>query len=1737
MGIFRFLLLATILVVVPRLAGAYESKALDATAWEYQGAIVKQFGENTSPPDASFAAIDALQAAGKGNWRIAVEKYERSLAADPNNGTAWLGLALAWMKVDPHHGKAPEAAYRGYLAARTLEAKAQALTVLGAALEGAREFRSAIKAFEESDGLIANADTKEKLQRLLHQHGFRALGVEATSDTDNPEFCIKFRGNLGKDKRIRFEDYLRITPAVAGGVAVRGNRLCVEGVSHGDAFEVTVLAGLPAADGSTTSTNAEFSVTIDNRSPSVAFRGGTYVLPKTGTTGVPVITVNVERVRLKILLINERNLIHEINEGHITQLIGPWNIRDVEDSRGHVVWEGEMDVDSEANARVTTAIPIGDVLKSPAPGVYVLIAEPADYKMDRWENRATQWLVVSDIGLATIKGRDGLHVFARSLETGGPKADVAVSLFGRDNGLLGTAITGADGMVRLDPGLLRGTGGRTPKALYATAGGGDFTFLDLTQAAFDLSDRGVGGRPTPGPIDVFLYADRGVYRRGETAHVVALMRNEKATAVEGIPLTMRVLRPDGAEAQRHALTGDSLGAHGLDIAFSPGAQTGRWTVQAHVDPDAEPIGTLRLLVEDVVPPRIEVKMSTDAKTLVPGQEAIVTAQADYLYGAPGAGLPAEAEVVVIEDKTPYPDFGAYHFGLAEEEVTPKRTALTVDGTDKLGSLSLDITLDTVADTTLPLKAVIRTGVFEMGGRPATASLTIPVRQRANAIGLKPRFGTAGRDLAVGEGQEAGFDVVVLDRDGIAADGTVEYAFLQEDWTYQWYLHNGAWDYEVSVIDKPLVGGTLNVAAGKPATVAHPVSWGRYRLEVFDPQTGAASSVRFRAGWFVAPTAADTPDKLELVVDKTGYRPREVAKVHVKPPFAGEVLLAVANERVLYTRTLSVPAAGTTVEIPYAEDWGVGAYVLATAFRPDSAKRGPGRAIGVAWLGMDRKPRTLDIAIDAPNQVTPNGSVHIPVTVKGVDSGKPAFVTLAAVDEGILGLTGFKTPDPAGHYYAKRRLGVSVRDLFGRLIDGKAGRRGHVRGGGGDPRLAGRGAPPVDAGIVSLFSGLVKLDAGGRATIKLDIPQYNGRLRLMAVAFDATRVGAAEAPLPVREPLIAALSRPRFLAPGDESRLTVTLDNLSAPAGNYSASIAAFGEVAVTGEGEVTRILSPGTSAHGVFGISGKDVGSGKLTLTVTGPENFRLERSWSLAVRPAQFPVTRRIAKNLRPGQKVTYSNRLIEEFRPGTAEVLLSFSPHPDLDVPGVLRALDRYPYGCLEQTTSRALPLLYVGDVADLWGGEGEESDTRARIDEAIGRVLDMQRSDGSFSLWNSTGPAEPWLTAYAMDFLIRAKIKGHEVPDFAYRGGLRWLQGLVQKIDGKSPGNRAAVAYGFYVLAAAGAGEAGPLRYFADHFVDEMPGAMAAAQLGAALAMQGEWDRARFHFGKAAAAMDKRVPMLDYGTSLRDNAALVALTSETAEVIADVQRDWGARSLPAVVEDLAARQTATEYTSPQENAWLLMAAAALGKRQGDMVLDVDGTALDARTKPLYVRPQDARLAANLTYGNGGSGVIWHTATVTGVPRDQEPALQNGFTLRRSFLTREGKPVNLQEVRQNDVLVVIIEGAATSTLDHQALIVDLLPAGFEIENARLDHGRSTDELEWIPALSKTRHVEFRDDRFVAAVDLADRTRSFAVAYLARAVTPGHYKLPAVHMEDMYKPQYRARTAMGSVFIKPAAR
>ena len=385
---------------------------------------------------------------------------------------------------------------------------------------------------------------------LIEQHGFAATGTEVAADSDRPEFCIVFRGKLATDSSIRFDDYLRIDPAVGGAATARGDRLCVDGVDHGDSYDVTVLAGLPADDGETTATASTFRVEIGDRPASVGFKGNTYVLPRTGGTGIPVITVNIDRVRLKVLRVDERNLVQQLNQGRIPNLMGKWDIGQIAEQEGEMVWEGEMDVALEKNQRVTTAFPVGDILEHTQPGIYAAIAEPAETETQEWGLKATQWLVISDLGLTTFTGDDGLNVFVRSLDTAKARPRRHRAAAGPQQRGAGR---GADRCRRWCafsiPVCSRATAGASPRRCSCSPAAATST-SSISRCRPSTSATAVsGGRETPGAVDAFLYPDRGVYRRGETAHVTVMLRDAAAKAVEGLPLTLRLLRPGRRRGQ------------------------------------------------------------------------------------------------------------------------------------------------------------------------------------------------------------------------------------------------------------------------------------------------------------------------------------------------------------------------------------------------------------------------------------------------------------------------------------------------------------------------------------------------------------------------------------------------------------------------------------------------------------------------------------------------------------------------------------------------------------------------------------------------------------------------------------------------------------------------------------------------------------------------------------------------------------------------------------------------------------------------------------------------------------------------------------------------------------------------------------------------------------------------------------------------------------------------------------
>lgn len=1568
---------------------------------------------------------------------------------------------------------------------------------------------------------------------------YRRTGID--SSRPEGEACLYFNKPLVGDASVKYGDFVHIDPAAKSAVRAVDDRLCIGGLAYGQDYTVTLLEGLPSRDGSKLEADQAIDVALGARPAVVSLPGKGFILPRGTAAGLPITTINVAKVGIAVYRVSERGLDRFVDRYYDSfpnnASRDSWSARWwLSGSNGALVWRGTMDVRSAFNQPVVTAFPIRQTIGDWKPGAYFVVAwnavTPPDGGDEPDDGSAAEvtgmWVVDTDIALTTLTGRDGLNVFARSLQTAQALPGLELVLLSRGNEPLGKAVTGADGRATFPADLLKGQGGAEAIAVMALDGARqEFSRIELTKAAFDLSDRGIEGRAQPGPVDAFLYTERGVYRPGETVQLMALLRDDSGNALKDMPVTLIVRRPDGSEFTRFVLALGASGALHQPIALPKSSRRGRWTANAHIDPKGPAVGRVEFSVEDFVPEKLKVELESDAPILRLAANGF-TISADFLYGAPAAELNVESDLRVTVDAAPFPAFAKYTFGFEAERQAfePPFITLTPPATDARGKSRLEWIPDKVKDTDLPLKVQVQARVFEPGnGRATRTEKALPLRTRDVYLGIRPTFD--GRYAA--EGTETAFDLVAVDAEGRqVARPSVDYTIERIVHSYQWYQLDGRWRWQTVTSERLVAADTLDFKADVPTRLARRLQWGPHRLTITDHAANTVSSLTFYVGWYGGADGEEAPDTLRLASDKGNYAPGETAKLRIEAPFAGEALIAIATDRVLRTYITKVDPNGTTIDIPVSAEWGPGAYALVTAWRPLSAAttdRTPPRVIGAVWLGLDPGLRTLGVHMVAPEKMAPRQRIEIPVRVANL-AGGDAYVTLAAVDEGILQLTRYRTPDPAAFYFGKRRLGLDMRDDYGRLLDGRADDVGRIRAGGDSGDIGGLDVVPTR--IVSLFSGPVKLDDKGEARIALDMPDFIGQVRLMAVAYDGSRVGAAEARLFVRDAVTADVVLPRFLAPGDLGRVALSLHNVEGPPGDYRVTLEASGSVALERPVSETRRLAANQRELLAWPLQARDPGFAKVAVAVEGPGNFSVRREWEMQVRPAQTPSAVDTVSELQPARELTVDRNLTAGFAHGTAQVSVSLSRTPGIDVAALLRALDKYPYGCLEQTTSRALPLLYYNDVALLGYGP---TDPRIgdRVQEAIYRIVDMQAGEGSFGMWGPfSSPAAEWLQIYALDFLVRARDQQMAVPAASLQRALTWLNRSAERF---SPN---AQAYAWYVLGKTGLADPGRVRYFQDAKGGEIKGGLAWAQLAAALNLVGEPGRARLAFETARRHVGDRDRDDYYGSPLRDRAALLALASEAGG------RDGLATLVGSVREGLVAR---VEETTTQEQAWLLLAARALGGG-GEIAYAVDGERRTATTDPVVLNPDSSAVARGIAIRNEGSGAVWLQVTARGVPTEPLPAASRGLGVERRYFTLQGQPADLAALRQNDRLVVSLRGRSLDGGYHEAALLDLLPAGFEIETV-LDEDTAK-SFPFVGKLTPVRIAEARDDRFFAAFDLGTRTyrswwpdaqkfgNTFNLAYIVRAVTPGRFALPAVNVSDMYAPRIHARSAMGQVHIEP---
>lgn len=1677
----------------------------------------------------------AEQAALTGDHRLAMQKYEATVSVLPDDARLWLGLARETLAVQPTSGtseastlpaNATSAGFNAYKLLRTTKTRAEVLALLGAGLDRRDLYRPSLQAYEASLALVSSPAVQADYADLKARKGFRVIDHSVDADTSAPRICAQFSEDLVKTG-VDYSQFVTVDNAPPKGVEAKDKQICVEGLEHGQHYEVTFRAGLPAAIGEVTAAPVVLSIYVQDRAPSARFTGDSFVLPAGARRGIPVVTVNMNVAAMKLYRIGDRSLAQLLSGYQFLKQLDGYDISSVADQMGAPVWEGQLDIANDLNKDVTTSFPVDEALPQRKPGVYVLTAQAVnDHGNDDYNSIATQWFVVSDIGLSTYTGQDGLNVFTRSLGTAKPIAGAELTLLARNNEILGTATSDAEGHAVFNPGLTRGEGGMVPAVLMAKQGDSDFVFLDMGRAGFDLSDRGVTGRPAPGALDVYAWTERGIYRAGEDVHVAALARDGAAKAVENLPLTFIFTRPDGVENRRVVSDGASAGGHAVDLPLEPNAMRGTWTVSIYTDPKQAAVASQMFLVEDFVPDRIEFDLSADKKEIAQGETANVTVDGRFLYGAPAAGLALEGELTLSTARD-WDRFKGYSFGLADEQsaepsVTPF-TGLPVVGDD--GKATFPVSVDQLPSTTKLVDAKVTVRMRETGGRAIERSLNIGIRPQGHMIGIRPDF----EDDEVPQGGTAKFSLIAVDPDGKreALKGAL-WSLVKVERNYQWYRSNNSWNYEPVTFTKSVANGQVDLSADGEATVSLPVDWGRYRLEVEtqDPE-GPATSYEFDGGWYVSSTTTETPDGLEIALDKDTYAAGEVAKLKVSPHFAGELLVTIGADRLLKTVTATVPAGGSTVDIPVGDDWGAGAYVTATLFRPGDAleTRMPARAIGVKWLNVDPGSKKLAVTLTPPDKTMPRQQLSISVAVAGLQPGSNAYVMVAAVDVGILNLTNYKAPDPEDRFFGQRMLGLEIRDIYGRLIDGSLGATGKLRTGGDGANMQAQGSPPTEK-LVAFFSGPVQLDADGKARVDFDIPQFNGTVRVMAVAWTKEAVGHAQSDVIVRDPVVITAGLPRFLAPGDAAVMRLDVADTDGPAGDYAFSIDTTGDLS-TGDKPLPEklTLAQGKRQTLTVPLIAKTAGNASLTIKLAHADGTKVEQTLYVPVRPAQLPVTTRLVVDLKPNVgALRVDKELLAASLLDGASVSVGISQAAAFDVPSLLMALDRYPYGCAEQTTSRAMPLLYVNEMASSIG-MASDPDLHGRIQDAIYKVLSYQASAGSFGLWGP-GSGDLWLDAYVSDFLTRAREQKYDVPALAMSQALSNLQNsLGYDQDVQDRGSE--IAYALYVLARNKKASIGDLRYYADTQLEAFTSPMAVAQLAASLALYGDTQRSEATFQTALqlakSTTDYDYYRSDYGSPLRDGAAMLALAAESKPVPSIV---------PALTKLVARERANARWTSTQDESWMLLGARALREGNDSITLTVNGA---PHTGGYSDQLSGGDIADSpLTLANTGKTPLQAVVTTVASPVEPLPAGGDGFTIDRTYYKLDGTEANVTEVKQNERYVVVLKIYEQNRWPSRLLITDLLPAGFEIDNPGLVSSAQLSNFSWL-AQTDAAHLEFRDDRFVAAFNPneGDGDRNITLAYVVRAVTPGTYAHPAATVEDMYRPQYSARTATGMMEVK----
>ncbi|MGN6282865.1 MG2 domain-containing protein [Frateuria sp.] len=1522
-------------------------------------------------------------------------------------------------------------------------------------------------------------------------------------------------------------------------------------------YAVLLRTGLLAADGRTLGREIKRDIYSGSVPPAVGFASHGSVLPARGSRGLPLVSVNVHDADVEFFRVHDDalsdlycaypankhrdsyELDHEINRWdtceHGDRVKRP--ITDMADS----VYANHYTLGGDDNERTVTYLPVQRVRELQRPGVYMAVVKQGGTFKGNYDSAI---FFVSDLGLHLRMYRDNALLHVASLRDGSPVEGVAIEIDGPDGQARLKATTDGDGNALIAYKL-------DPADVLIARHGDDVSVLPFNRPALDISNFDVTGRKQA-PFEVYAWSGRDLYRPGETLRVSALLRDYDGKPMKAQSLFVRLKQPDGRTLADQQLTPSDLNYYALSEAIPADAPTGLWQLEFRLDPAAkEAVEAFPFHVEEFLPERLKLSLDSPQARLVPDEPLKLEVTSSYLYGAPADGNRVTAKLLVAPEVHPLDNLKDTFFGDPTLDLPRSANDVLDAKLDAQGKLAQPIALPDDVKPVAPLAVTLSGSVYETGGRAVTRLLKRVYWPAPQLVGVRPLFDP--KQGAQSEGQ-AGFEILRADVDGkLVAGHHLKVRLQRELRDFYWlYEHGDGWKSDAHQQLQLVEEKDVDLAAGQRVHVDFPVEWGGYRLEVYDPETQLTTVFPFFAGWSWEDENLGKearPDKVKLQLDKARYRAGDTMKVTVTPPHDGPGLLLVESDHLLYVRDIDAKA-GSTFEIPVTKDWERhDVYVSALVFRGGEAQEHttPARALGVEHVAMERNDRRIPLTLSAPALMRPGNPLEVTVQAKGLANTR-AYVTLAAVDQGVINITNYPVPDAWAWMFAKRALSVDAYDLYSRIIEAMDGAEAKLRYGGdmSGPALphAARLNPKVQ--IVDLFAAPVAFDAQGKATLRVQVPDFNGSLRLAAMAWSADRFGNAEGAVIVRAPLVVEPSAPRVMAAGDKARVSLDLKNLSGHDGTAKVVVKGSGPITIANasrevalkDGAGTTLSMPVTASAGAA--------VAKLDIHATLGD-FQVDRHFEFAVRPAWPEQQTTVPLAIEAGKPAHLDANAAAGLLAPTVRAQLTLSTLPPLPYGSALRDLLRYPYGCIEQTTSKGYAALVLDPAtATALGLSTSEATRRAAVDSALARIASFQASNGHFSFWGGTSPIETFMTPYVVDFMLDAREEGFAVPQEVLQKSLQRLSDdllggghAYYSYEHHDHLRIADEAYSGFVLARVNRAPLGTLRAIFDHDRDKLVGPLPLVHLGVALKLMGDTERAQKAIDEAF-AWDKERPWYvgDYGSDLRDLALMVALTHRygLSKPAYDARLiDW-ARN--ATARDHANKQEVPyyhwswSYLSTQEQVAIARVARAFDAGSGAplaVTLAIGGKSEAAPAdKRLWTRELTlAELKGGVSVQPAGQGIVFATLDIAGIPQQPPAADDRQVDVRRSYFTTDGQPWTGDTLKEGDTLIAELTLEARTDMP-DALVTDLLPGGLEVENLNLGGAQQWEgvviggiDMQQHSGAADLVHEEYRDDRYAAALHLR-RGDAAHVFYLVRAVTPGTYTVPPPLAEDMYRPALR---------------